>query len=158
LDAAARARREDVRLQAAQLIVSGESDAMVAWRLRVSKVSANRWHRALAAGGTQALASRGAAGARCRLTAAQQRVLLELIEQGPAAHGYDTDQRWTLARIRELIARHFGVRYASLSGVHELLHRIGASWQMPTRRAAERDEQAITAWRAESWPHIKEQR
>jgi hypothetical protein len=36
-----------------------------------------------------------------------------------------------------------------------LLHRIGWSVQVPVRRAAERDEAAIAAWREEIWPVIK---
>ena len=57
LTAAERARRERMRLAAAELIEAGTSDREVAWRFRVSPMSANRWRRALAAGGKQALAS-----------------------------------------------------------------------------------------------------
>src|SRR5580700_3432838 len=69
LTAAERARREQVRLAAAELIEAGASDREIAKRLRVSRMSANRWRRALAAGGREALASRGAGGAKCELTA-----------------------------------------------------------------------------------------
>ena len=41
-----------------------------AGRFRVSRISANRWPRALAAGGRPALASKGAGGARYKLTVA----------------------------------------------------------------------------------------
>ena len=60
LTAAERARRERLRLAAAELIEAGTSDREVARRFRVSPMSANRWRRALAAGGKQALASKGA--------------------------------------------------------------------------------------------------
>jgi len=50
LTAAERARRERVRLAAAELIEAGANDREVATRLRVSRMSANRWRRALAAG------------------------------------------------------------------------------------------------------------
>ena len=63
LDAAERARREQVRLAAAELVEAGASDREVAGRFRVSRMSANRWRRALAAGGRAALASKGAGGA-----------------------------------------------------------------------------------------------
>lgn len=144
-----------MRLRAAELIAAGESDEQVARRLRVTKMSVSRWRRAVQADGIGALASRGAAGARPLLGEAQRRELISLIEQGPAVHGY-LDQRWTLARIRALIRDRFGVDYHSSGALHEMLTRIGASWQVPTRRAAERDEEAITAWRREAWPHIKE--
>ncbi|HEX6521549.1 MAG TPA: helix-turn-helix domain-containing protein [Streptosporangiaceae bacterium] len=58
LTAAERARREQVRLAAAELIETGASDGEIARRFRVSRMSANRWRRALAAGGRQALASK----------------------------------------------------------------------------------------------------
>src|SRR5450631_2963616 len=48
LDAAERARREQVRLAAAELIEAGASDREVARRFRVSRMSVNRWRRALA--------------------------------------------------------------------------------------------------------------
>src|ERR1700733_13847713 len=154
LDAAERARREQVRLDAAGLIEAGASDREIAKRLRVSRMSANRWRRALAAGGRAALASRGAGGARCKLNVGQLAELEALLEAGPAAHGWDEDQRWTLARVTELVRDRFGVDY-TLAGMDVLLHRIGWSVQVPARRAAERNEAAITAWREETWPVVK---
>src|SRR5579863_6968733 len=71
LDAAERARRERVRLAAAEMIEGGASDREIARHFRVSKMSANRWRRALAAGGREALVSKGAAGAQCKLRSAQ---------------------------------------------------------------------------------------
>src|SRR4051812_40055032 len=66
------ARREQVRLAAAEWIEEGATDAEVAARFRVTRMSANRWRRALAAGGRSALASKGPGGARCRLSAVLQ--------------------------------------------------------------------------------------
>jgi transposase len=154
LDAAERARREQVRLSAAELIEAGASDREVARRFRVSRMSVNRWRRALAAGGRAALASRGAGGAKCKLSALQLRELATLLDAGPAAWGWDEDQCWTLARITEVVRRQFGVDY-TLAGMDLLLHRIGWSVQVPARRAAERDEAAIAAWREERWPVVK---
>jgi putative transposase len=154
LTAAERARRERVRLEAAELIEAGASDREVARRFRVSRMSANRWRRALAAGGREALATKGAGGAKCKLTPAQLAELEAALDAGPAVWGWDEDQCWTLARIAELAARRFRVEY-TLAGMDVLLHRIGWSVQVPARRAAERDEAAIAAWRQETWPVIK---
>jgi transposase len=156
LTAAERARRERVRLSAADLIEAGASDREVARQLRVSRMSANRWRRALAGGGREALASKGAGGARCKLTPAQLEELAAVLEAGPAAQGWE-DQCWTLARIAEVIWRRFGVEY-TLAGVDLLLHRIGWSVQFPARQAAERDEARVAAWRQEVWPVVKEPR
>src|SRR5687768_2703280 len=59
LTAEERARRERVRLEAAEWIEEGASDVEVAARFRVSRMSANRWRRALADDGRPALASKG---------------------------------------------------------------------------------------------------
>ena len=155
LDAAERGRREQVRLAAAGLIGAGASDREVARRFRVTRMSANRWRRALAAGGRAALASRGAGGAKCKLTAPQLRELATLLDAGPAAWGWDEDQCWTLARITEVVRRRFRVEY-TLAGMDLLLHRIGWSVQVPARQAAERDEARIAAWREETWPVVKD--
>ena len=131
LTAEERAGREQVRLAAAELIKAGDRE--VARRFRVSRMSANRWRRALAAGGRAALASRGAGGARCKLSPAQLGELAAVLDAGPAASGWDEDQCWTLARIAELVRR-FGVSY-TLAGMDLLLHRAGWSVQVPARRA-----------------------
>jgi putative transposase len=156
LDAAERARRERVRLAAAEMIESGASDREVAKRFRVSRMSVNRWRRALAAGGREALASKGAGGAKCKLTPAQVAELEEVLDAGPAAAGY-LDQCWTLARVADQAWRRFGVEY-TLAGTAVLLHRIGWSVQVPARRAAERDEEKIARWREDTWPVIKARR
>src|SRR5712672_3129940 len=101
LTAAERARRERVRLEAAELIEAGATDREVAKRFRVSRMSANRWRRALAAGGKEALATKGAGGAKCRLSPVQLAELGAALDAGPAAWGWDEDQCWTLARISD---------------------------------------------------------
>jgi transposase len=154
LTAAERARREQVRLEAAELIEAGATDREVARRLRVSRMSANRWRRALAPRGREALATKGAGGAKCKLAPSQLAELEAALDAGPAAWGWDEDQCRTLARITDLVRRRFRAGY-TLAGTDLLLHRIGWSVQVPARRAAERDEAAIAAWRQEAWPAIK---
>ena len=153
LTAAERVRREQLRLEAADMIEAGDSDAEIARRLRVSRMSVNRWRRALAAGGREGLASKGPGGAKCKLAAEQVAELEAVLEAGPAAWGYE-DQCWTLARVADQVRRRFAVEY-TLAGVHVLLHRTGWSVQVPARRAAERDEAAVAAWKEETWPVIK---
>jgi transposase len=157
LDAAERARREKVRLAAADLIEARAGDREVARRFRVSGMSANRWRRDLSAGGRAALAPKGGGGAKCKLSAVQLGELEAVPDAGPAASGRDEDQRWTLARIAEVIWQRLGVEY-TLAGADVLLHRIGWSVQVPARQAAERDEARIAAWREETWPVVKARR
>jgi transposase len=157
LTAADRARRERVRMAAAELIEAGASDGEVARRFRVTRMSANRWRRALAAGGRAALASKGPGGGPAKLSPAQVRELAAVLEAGPAAWGWDEDQCWTLARIGEVVRRRFTVTYTP-AGLDLLLHRMGWSVQVPARQAAERDEAAIAAWREVTWPVVKGRR
>ncbi|MFC8360259.1 helix-turn-helix domain-containing protein [Streptomyces griseorubiginosus] len=70
LTAEERDRREQVRLAAADLIDAGVSDREVARRFRVTRMSANRWRRALASGGRQ---SPGLQRSRWRPLQAQRR-------------------------------------------------------------------------------------
>ncbi|WP_258056252.1 winged helix-turn-helix domain-containing protein [Streptomyces sp. Ru62] len=53
------------------------------------------------------------------------------------------------------MGRKFHVYY-SVSGATRLMHRLGFSPQMPTRRVAERDEQAVAAWKETIWAEAKE--
>jgi transposase len=146
-----RAKREAVRLQAAQWFAQDVPVVEIARRLRVSTNAVYVWRRRWRAEGEGGLASKGPGGSSCRLDEQRQARLAEALEQGPAAHGFGEDQRWTLARVADLIARLFHIRY-TLRGVSYLLHRMGFSPQVPAHRAIERDEQAIATWRREEWP------
>nr|WP_230885582.1 winged helix-turn-helix domain-containing protein [Streptomyces spinoverrucosus] len=152
--AAGRAKREAVRLQAADMFEQGVRPPEVARRLRVSRKSAYAWHAAWCRGGGSALVSRGAGGFPCQISDDQAERLQVELEAGPAAHGWSEDQRWTLARVAELIHRLFGYPYTP-RGVSYLLHRLGWSPQVPVHRAAERDEQAVAAWRTEQWSRVR---
>src|SRR4051812_8727618 len=123
------ARRERVRLKAAAWIEEGATDWEVAARFRVTRMSANRWRRALAAGGRPALASKGPGGARCRLSAAQLEELQAVLDAGPTAWGW-TDQCWTLPCIAAVVHERFGVDY-TLPGLDLLLHRMGGACRCP---------------------------
>jgi transposase len=121
--------------------------------LRVNTKSVYQWRRRWRAGGEAALASKGPGGgvppvARAVVPAAGG------AGWGPAVWGWSEDQRWTLARVTALIGRLFHVRY-TLRGTSYLLRRIGFTPQVPVHRAAERDEDAIGAWRAVTWAKVR---
>jgi transposase len=154
LTAAGRVRREAVRLQAAEMFAQEVSVPEIAKRLRVSQNAVYVWRRKWLADGEAGLVSKGPSGTGCRLSPEQLDRLATALKEGPAVHGYIEDQRWTLARIADLIARLFGVRY-TLRGVSFLLHRVGFSPQMPKHRPVERDEEAVATWREEVWARAK---
>jgi len=155
LTAEGRRRREQVRLAAVKMFEQKVPAAEIAAELRVSERSVRRWRQAWLAGGPAGLASKGPA-ARCLLDAGQLAMLDAALEAGPRAAGYQ-DQRWTLARIRGLVARRFGVTY-TIPGVWYLLRRRGWSCQMGARRATERDDGAIEVWKKETWTQVKRRR
>ncbi|WP_455567403.1 IS630 family transposase [Streptomyces anandii] len=137
---AERTTRERLRLQAVERFESGQKNAEVAAPLRISVRSVERWRRAWREGGEAGILSKGSPG-RPRLNEVQVARLERELERGPLAHGW-TDQRWTLARIKTLIGRLFHVSY-TVEGTWRLLKRHGWSWQQPTRRAIERDDDAV---------------
>jgi transposase len=149
-----RRRREAVRWEAAGLFAEGVAPVEVARRLRVTSKSAWQWHKAWREGGTAALSSRGPSGQRCKLSPRCQEKLAGYLEEGPAAHGWDQDQVWTGARVATLIGRKFHVSY-SVSAATRLMRRLGFTPQIPARRAAERDEQAVASWREATWAQVK---
>jgi transposase len=155
LTAEGRRRREQVRLTAVKRFEQRAPAADIAAELRVSERSVRRWRRDWEAGGLAGLASRGQA-ARCRLDEEQLAALDAVLEDGPLAAGWQ-DQRWTLARVRDLAARRFGVHY-TVPGIWYLLRRRGWTCQIGARRAVERDDGAVEVWKKETWSRVKGRR
>jgi putative transposase len=139
------------------MFAAGVGAPQVAAELEISTKSAYAWRRAWQAGGEQALASRGAPGPDPVLSESQVQKLIDKLEQGPAAAGWDEDQRWTLARVRTLIGRTLHIS-VSITTVWETLRRAGYTPQQPIHRAAERDEAAIDHFKRYQWPAVKESR
>jgi transposase len=152
LTAEGRRRREQVRLAAVERLEQRVPATDIAAKLRATQRSVRRWRQAWLAGGLPGLASKGQ-GPRCRLDEPQLAELEIALEAGPLAAGYQ-DQRWTLARVRDLVARKFGAAY-TIPGIWYLLRRQGWSCQMGARRATERDDGAIEVWKKETWPRVK---
>jgi len=67
------------------------------------------------------------------------------------------DQRWTLARVRDLVVGKFRVQY-TIPGIWYLLRRRGWTCQIGARRAIERDDCAVEVWKKEAWPRMKARR
>ena len=147
------AAMEKRRLQAGKLFAKECAAPEVARRLGVVRQVAYRWKEAWEQGGNAALASKGPAGPKARLTAGQTQEITEALLAGPGALGYKTDL-WTLPRVAALIKELTGVKYHP-GHVWRLLGASGFSCQRLERRAVERDEKAIRRWKRVDWPALK---
>ena len=144
---------EQRRLRAMALVEQGHSGSQVARMLGVTPGAVSQWKKAYHRGGARALRAKPHPGPAPKLTTQQRRRLERLLLKGPSWHSYSTEL-WTLGRVAEVIARHFGVVYDP-SSVWHILRRMKWSCQKPQRRARERDEATIARWRKKEWPRLK---
>jgi transposase len=150
------AELERRRLRAVAMVKDGYSLNEVARRMGCNASSVMRWHDAFRRGGKKALRPRPTPGRPPRLTHQQKKRLIAYLLEGPLAHGYRTDI-WTTLRIAELIERKFGTRYHR-DHVGRILHALDWTCQKPEKRATQRNEAAIEAWKRQDWPRIKKTR
>jgi transposase len=94
-------------------------------------------------------------GRKRRLNSDDDKRLVDLLQRGATSHGWPNDI-WTARRVREVIAREFGVHYSHKHVWTILRTRLRWSPQKPTTRLRERDEETIADWRKEEFRRIKE--
>src|SRR5512137_1573344 len=116
---------EQRRRQAISLLEQGLKAIQVAKAVGTSPASVTRWRQAYAKQGQAALLAKPHPGRRPKLTARQRERLGRLLLAGPGDYGYRTEL-WTLARVAEVIATIFGVRYDP-SQVWRILRAMGWS-------------------------------
>lgn len=131
----------------------GHKPAAIAKALKVSVRTVYQWLAACRAGGRQALRSAKPTGRKPRLTEEQKARLAELLLGTPEHNGFTGRYLWTQQLIADLIEREFAVRYHH-DRVGRILRAIGFTHQKPARRAKERDEARIQAWRTTAWPEL----
>ena len=140
------------RQRAAKFFHEGLTQAEVARRCGVSRMTAMRWHRAWTKRGKKDLEplKRGRPNL---LTAAKLERIEKALLQGAPAHGFNSEL-WTLERVAQVIERVAGVHYHP-GHVWRVLRKLGWSLQKPTTRARERDEGEIARWKKTVWPRLK---
>lgn len=136
---------EQRRRKAAGLFARNCSAPDVARRLGVARQVAYRWLAAWRRGGRSALASKGAAGRKPKLTRRQMGLVTEALLAGPVARG-DRTPLWTLPLVADLIKKLTGVRYHP-GHVWRLLGASGFTWQRPEASAGKRDEATVGQWK-----------
>jgi transposase len=138
---------------AVNLLDQGMQPAAVAKALNVDPQTVRAWRRAYLAGGRRALASRKPSGRPARLSFEQRQRLAEMLLKTPVQCGFDR-YLWTQQLIADLIWREFGVSYHH-DHIGVILQQMDFTHQKPARRARERDEARIQAWRQETWPALQ---
>jgi transposase len=147
---------EERRLRAADLFRKGVIPAEVARQLGVSHQVVSDWRKAWRQGGRAALRGKGRAGRPRKLSPAQLRKVEKALKKGAEANGY-TGDLWTLPRAAEVIEQVTGVSYHPGYVWYLLRKQLGWTWQRPSRRAKERDDEAIEQWVQERWPQLKKE-
>jgi transposase len=141
------------RVRAGRLLLAGKKIAEVADAVGVARQTVYTWKALLDEGGIDALRAVPDPGRPARLSAEQQAELRNLLLQSPTEHGFGTEL-WTLKRVAAVIHKHFGVRFGQTQ-VWRILGALGFSPQKPDKRAVERDEDTVRAWKRRTWPALK---
>jgi transposase len=118
--------REKRRLEGGRLLLTTTlSKAEIARRLGVTRSAVTQWAKQIQKRrrGLKSLHRRQHTGRPPRLTKANWRHLLALLRRGATAAGFTTN-RWTLARIQQLVQCEYGVSY-SKSYLAEKLYMLG---------------------------------
>jgi transposase len=139
------------RRHAVELVEQGESPAVVARILGVTRSSLHRWRRMARQG--HSLSARPVAGAKRRLSDPQLSELERLLDQGAPAHGFP-NELWTAARVAQVIRRRFGVEYHPEHVRKLLKRRLKWSSHKPQRRARQRNDKEVERWKADEFPRI----
>lgn len=144
---------EAKRRIAGSLLLKGLKRSDVARLVGVSWNSVARWAKQIEKGGLESLAAKPHSGRPSRLTPAQCKRTMRILERGALKAGYENDL-WTCPRVAAVIEQHFGVKYDD-SHVWRLLTKWGWSCQKPQRQAREQDAAAVEHWIRRDWPRIK---
>lgn len=144
---------EQLRRDAVKRVAAGESPEAVAQGLGLNRRTIYRWLSAYHYGGEDALAAKPIPGAPPKLDAKQLQKLARIIrEKNPLQLKFDY-ALWTLAIIRQVIARQFGVKLSEVS-VGRLMKRLGFSPQRPVYRAWQQDPVLAQSWQDTQYPRI----
>ena len=141
------------RVKAGRLLLAGKGCTEVALAVGVARQTLYTWKRVLDEGGIDALRSVPERGRPAQLDKQQLASVRAAVLQNPTAHGFGTEL-WTLKRVGAVIERLHGVRL-SQTQIWRILGSLGFSPQKPDKRAIERNEDGVRAWKRRTWPALK---
>lgn len=139
----ARDAKQRDRLRAVHLAIQGESTPSIMRQLGRSRGFVQRWCYVYRDHGLDAVAPTSPSGRPPNLTPEQQVAFRQRVLDGPTEQdGVCTLRGRDFLRILE---QEFGVPY-TLSGLYDLLHRLGLSILAPRPQHRKSDPQAMAAW------------
>jgi len=109
----------------------------VAKILNVSDSTVREWLQRYNMFGPEGLMPIKPKGAECKLDENQLQQVYEIMQKSPREAGYNKSN-WTMPLLKKWINREFGINY-SVSGLYDLVHRIGFSIQRPKKQSKNAD-------------------
>lgn len=95
----------------------------------------------------------GNQGRYSQLDESHREQLVELLEEGAQAHGWETDL-WSSKYVTVLIEREFGIDFTPRH-CSRILHELGYRPVIPRETAAEKDPEEKQRWLAEEGEQLK---
>ena len=141
------------RLRAGRMLLAGKGCAEVALAVGVARQTMYTWKGLLDEGGIDALRAVPERGRPAQLDEGQLAAVRTALLRNPTEHGFGTEL-WTLKRVGAVIERMHGVRFGQTQ-VWRILGSLGFSPQKPEKRAIERNDDAVRAWKRRTWPALK---
>jgi len=141
------------RIHAVLLNHEGYTSGQIAAMLKMPRSCVSEWLKHYEQYGYEGLLEGHRSGRPALLTAANRRVLDDIVDSGPVAYGYLSGV-WTSPMIAQVIQEQFGVTYHP-GHVCRLLHEMGFSVQRPKRKLIRADAQARDRWRRYAYPSLK---
>ena len=152
-----REQKEQRRFAAAEELLEGEkSQAQIAEDHGVSRAAVTQWKQTLEEDGIEGLESttdEGNQGPDPQLDEQDREQLVELLEKGAQAHGWETDL-WTSKRVATLIEREFDIEYTPRH-CSRILRELGYRPVNPKQEAAEKDPEEKRRWLTEEGEELK---
>jgi transposase len=143
---------EQLRLIAMRMLELDRPPSEIAKVVDRDPQTIRHWKRVWQRQGAAGLKSKPHPGRPPKFSRQQWQKFLSMLECSPKDHGYNA-YLWTTALMARLVQEKFGVKL-NHDYIGEMLHKLGWSCQKPTKRARERDEQAIEHWRQVVWPEL----
>jgi putative transposase len=138
--------RASHRLLAIRDIMLGRARKWVCAQYGISRENLRHWVKWYNEASSAGLEDAERPGRPPRLNAAQLASIKARVSTPPDVH-QDGVGRWRAADVQRLIKRDYGVEYRSLSGVCQLLHRLGQAWLSGRPKHPEQAAEAVASFK-----------